>query len=529
MIKKLNYNQSKNFFEYILILFSITPFWVLSDLEKYKTHSLFVIFILSIFLFFSLQLIEKLNRNFSFFFIASIFFYGIDSKLGLWILFENFFNIGILNYLFSFIVLILVIFINYKLLKIDPNKIRKIFSLIIIILFFVNLFNEYNLHSKYKKIETFNLNKKLVTKINKEKTIVLLLDEMIGYDGIDENIYYGKLAKESYLSLSRKFNLKLYSSAYSIYHNSVDSIPSLLNFDFQTDKNNSQNYYVEKVLDKKTKWIIKKNKFFEQNHNQKIIANKNQAISYCIKIIKDCIVSNAVNNSNIYIDNFNFSQKDFFIKKIYNQKSISFQFIWKLLLEKKLINDYHFLVFNKVKFSNDLKNLNKIINNTNYDVYFFHLIFPHKPFIFDINLKENKCYFNKKYLTNDFLKSEKHILEQHFKEIICTNIYLESFLEKLNKNSGLKNNSKIIFLSDTGLVASKKNEDDQLSLKNRHSVFFAVLDKGKNFKVDKSFRSSQELFSYYLNKENKYIEKESFDNKVYSTNKKKFIKINKFD
>ena len=54
---------------------------------------------------------------------------------------------------------------------------------------------------------------------------------MIGYDGIDENINYGKMAQKSYLGLSKKFNLKLYSSAYSIYHNSADSIPNLLNFE----------------------------------------------------------------------------------------------------------------------------------------------------------------------------------------------------------------------------------------------------------------------------------------------------------
>ena len=74
MIKKLNFNQSNNFFDYALIFFCITPFWILSDLEKYRYHSLFVIFVLSIFLFFSLQLIKKLNKNFSFFLIASIFF-----------------------------------------------------------------------------------------------------------------------------------------------------------------------------------------------------------------------------------------------------------------------------------------------------------------------------------------------------------------------------------------------------------------------------------------------------------------------
>tara|TARA_B100000886_G_C20426530_1_gene494374 strand:- start:5794 stop:7377 length:1584 start_codon:yes stop_codon:yes gene_type:complete len=527
-MKRLNMNWSNKFFDYCLIFFCITPFWIISDLEKHRLLSLFIVLLISVFLFYFFQLSKIINKNFSFFLIASCFFYGVDSNLGLWTIFGNLFNIGIYNYLFSLLILTLIIFINYKLIQKDPDKILKIFTLIIIILFFVNLINDFSLHSKNQKIENVKINKKFSTKKNKKK-IILLLDEMVGHDGIDENINYAKFAKKSYLELSEKFNLKLYSSAYSIYHDSIDSIPNLLNFDFQTNKLNSKKYYAEKILDKKTKWILKKNKLFEQNYNQKIITNKNQIMSYCTKIVKNCLVSNAINNLDIYIENFDFSQKDFFIKKIHNQRSITFQFIWRLLLEKNLINDYHYLIFNKVKFLNDLKNLNEIIDNTNYDIYFFHFIFPHKPFVFDINLKENKCFFTKKYLQNNFLRNKKQVLEQHYKEIICTNIYLDTFLKKINDNSRLKNNTQIILLSDTGLVPSKKSEDDQSSLKYRHSVFFAVQDEDKKFQIDKSFKSSQELFSFYLNDKKKNIVKDEFDNKVYSTNKKKFIKINKFD
>ena len=129
---------------------------------------------------------------------------------------------------------------------------------------------------------------------------------------------------------------------------------------------------------------------------------------------------------------------------------------------------------------NDLKNLNQIIDNTNYDIYFFHFIFPHKPFVFDINLKENKCFFTKKYLQNNFLRNKKQVLEQHYKEIICTNIYLDTFLKKINENSRLKNNTQIILLSDTGLVPSKKSEDDQSSLKYRHSMQSRMKTKVSN-------------------------------------------------
>ena len=71
----------------------------------------------------------------------------------------------------------------------------------IIILFLFNWLNEFYSHSKNKKIEIFDANKNFVSFNN--KTMILLLDEMIGYDGIDENLNYGKLAKKSYLDLSK--------------------------------------------------------------------------------------------------------------------------------------------------------------------------------------------------------------------------------------------------------------------------------------------------------------------------------------
>ena len=68
-----------------------------------------------------------------------------------------------------------------------------------------------------------------------------------------------------------------------------------------------------------------KNKFFDQYKKKDIIANKNQAISYCNNIPKECIVSNAISNLNIYV-NTNFSKKTISLK-MHDQRSIVFQFI----------------------------------------------------------------------------------------------------------------------------------------------------------------------------------------------------------
>ena len=60
-----------------------------------------------------------------------------------------------------------------------------------------------------------------------------------------------------------------------------------------------------------------------------------------------------------------------------------------MLLTIDKLNDYHYLTFHKVKFANDLKNFEKIILNTNYDIYLTHFLFPHPPFAFDVYYDEN--------------------------------------------------------------------------------------------------------------------------------------------
>ena len=103
--------------------------------------------------------------------------------------------------------------------------------------------------------------------------------------------------------------------------------------------------------------------------------------------------SNHINTYNKYVELFKFGIKDYIFKKTYNQKTIFFYYFWRFTktledkFDKKLFNDYHFFVFHKVKFENDLDNLVKLILYTNFDIYFSHLIFPHKPLLLNMMTK----------------------------------------------------------------------------------------------------------------------------------------------
>ena len=141
---------------------------------------------------------------------------------------------------------------------------------------------------------------------------------MVGYNGIDEKIPYGKLAKKSYLNLFSKHNFEVFGSAYSIYNNTVDSIPNLLNFDFSTSKDYKSkfNEYVRwNSFDRKSKWRVVKNKFFENNKSKNIIASKEQSADFCYKYVNACLYSNHINTYNKYVELFKFGIKDYIFKK----------------------------------------------------------------------------------------------------------------------------------------------------------------------------------------------------------------------
>ena len=76
-----------------------------------------------------------------------------------------------------------------------------------------------------------------------------------------------------------------------------------------------------------------------------------------------------------------------------------------------------------------------ILKNTNYDIYLLHLMIPHPPYVFELDEDEKKCIFSQKVYNTDFAHyraEPEKILEQNYKEIICTNYFVGEFLKDLN-------------------------------------------------------------------------------------------------
>jgi len=528
MFKIASKNFYKNLENYFLIIICLLPIWFYQEIGSIRmlTFAYFLILI-SFFLliFYFIKKIKKiyLKKNTLSIYFALICYYGIDSKLGFWYYFDVFIEIGILRYFCSLIFSICLIYFFFKLF-VKNFSFKKVFIFIISFQIVFNLTYDYYYDSRHQIFEKIHLSNQTMSKSTKKKILILFPDTMVGYKGIDESLEYGKLAKQSYFDLAKKYDLHLFTSVYSIYGHTVQSIPALLNFDFQTLTDNTSNYSQKNLIDKKTIFTMKKNAFFNNNKDKKIISIKNMFMNYCDNNTTGCVSSNLVNNYGTYLREFLFSENDYFLKKMHQQSSIIFQYFWRIIYHFKLNNHYHDVVFNKVKFKSDLNNLNRLISSTDYEIYFFHFLFPHVEFGFDVDIENKKCTFNKEYLTiKPQNTSEKELMNNHYKDIICTNIYLDKFFYEIRQNLYL-DDIEIFIISDTGFDPDLKNYN-QYSLKNRHSVVFTIYGKNKKFNLDDQFISSQELFSKYFNP----LHQRSLDkSKVYYDHENVFKIIDKF-
>jgi len=494
----------KNLENYFLLIVCLIPIWFYQEINSLSKLIFVYFFILISFFLLILYLIEKIKKTYLKKKLLSIYFslvcfYGLESKLGFWVYFDRFIEIGILRYLFSFIFCIGIIYFFFKLF-LKSFVLKKILISVISFQIVFYLSYDYYSHSRYQIFEKIHLSHQTISSNTKKKILILFPDTMVGYDGIDESLEYGKLAKQSYFDLAKKYDLHLFTSVYSIYASTDLAIPSLLNFDFQTTKDNTSNYYEKNLVDKKTIFTMKKNAFFNINKDKKIISIKNMFMNFCDNNVASCVSSNPVNNYGVYLNEFLFSENDYFLKKMHQQGSIIFQYFWRIIHYFKLNNHYHDIVFNKVKFKSDLNNLNRLISSTDYDIYFFQFISPHNEFGFDVDIENKKCTFNKEYLTiKPNNTSEKEIMNNHYKDIICTNIYFDKFFYEIRQNRYL-NDIDIFIITDTGFHLGLDPKDhNQYSLKNQHSVVFTIYGKDKKFNLDNQFISSQELFSKYFN------------------------------
>lgn len=535
-----------HFFNLILIFVCISPNFLFLRRDIILEDSLYLLtyyifFFLIYFIFTYLQKMKFFGRaHLIYIYLSLIIFLGFDKNLKLWLYFQNIvvsyeLEKNIINYLSSFVFLVIVSFLIFKILNKHEKKFKQFSLFTILFMSLFNIFSEYLIDVKYKNLGKIITENRKTDRNQSDKNIIIFLDGLVGPGGIDDEIDQGIGAKKSTYELFKKYNFKLYNNAYSIYNETVQSIPSTLNFDYGTNQlfdpkvdagriMFEKKYLKPSVLDKESTHILIQNKFFTSVEN-KIFATKNRIFNFCNQQVSACYSL----NHNFPSDKKYVSRFESLIKDLRDERSIIFQYIWRTFVLFDFRKEYLFIT-EKVFFEKDLNDLARVISSTNYETYLTFYMFPHSPFI--IKKKGKNCLFSK-YAKEHFVQEESResLLRKHYQEIYCGNLIIDKFLEKLSVKNKMEN-LNILIISDTGMKIDKndiKNNNidglgnrDPKYINDAHKVLFAIHKGNSTYSLDETLISSQELFSKYFN--NNYIPKKDVKSfKVFDNQKNSFI------
>lgn len=510
---------STNYFNLTISIIALYPIWLGVEIFNITIllPSLLVYILILVTTFFVLNYSSKNNFLARDLILSSLIFFSLDINFGFWLFFDKLFQSGKLNYLISIIFIFLLFLVIFIIVK-NKEKNKYIFLLILISLLIFNFFTAIHYSLKAQNVSQTNYSELSFKRNTSEKRLIIFLDEMVGPAVIDNHNEIGKKVLKSFQETFEKNNFKIYPNAYSIYSNTVESIPNLLNFNF-SKKNLTNKFSGENYSDRKSKWFIKENKFFDQN--KLILANKSLGLDLCKnKNVLKCITFTSNKLDTNYIDGFEFKKKDFFFDKINKSNSIILKILWRISLEFNLFDEKSDFSYQKALFENNLNEIAKIIKNTDFNNYVFHIVVPHRPFGFEL-VSDNKCNFSRDRAIreNDYLNNREEYVGSYYYEVLCTNLYLKKFF-KILKEKGLFEKLEILVTSDTGIGFETEGKPD---LFFTHSVLFAIKsDKKNNLKNQQTF-SSQFLFSKYYDKNLKMNQKQNY---LYLPEKKEFINFN---
>lgn len=419
---------------------------------------------------------KKLNTSFYKFFISLIIVFGIDNNLGLWngIIqpFRNeLMNIFGIIYYPGILLIIILAFLFYLLLRFSDKKIIDVVMVFILTIFIFNIIDQ---SKSYKKIKDYERND--LASFKKQK-VVIVFDEMSGLNSFESKTIDGQLFDNNTKKFFKKYNFEFYSNIESISGNSVSSLSSLLNF------SNSKKIRLKAVKESK-------NYFYEYELNQNLFFEKFKSISvyqnihtdYCTaKNISKCKTYNPFNQKK-FLKGFKNTPQSKIISIWKLNGSILSTLIWRTSRELRLIDSILEPEGHKISFQSLFNNIEKDIYSQKFDLIFVHTLVPHIPYGFDQN-----CNYDGSLSINNYSYSTEEKVAQHNIERKCVIFFLDNFLSNLSKNKYI-DKINLTILSDHG---SRIIRDNNSYL----SVIYGNRNSTTNYKEISEKTISQKIFS----------------------------------
>ena len=281
---------------YILLTISFFPVFVIkSGFSNFEILSNTFLFFLILFLinyvFFSQTKKEiDFNNKFLIFYFSIIIACGIDNNLALWnnIVFPFFIATRHHVYMFSeelfffnflknpysqalILLFLLAIFIFFMISKFGVNCL-KIFAVFVSTILIYNFIDN---AKSYKAMPSFD-NSQNHQSNEKQKKIVIVLDEMSGINSLESSGPGGKEFVEQAIIFFEKYNFSVFSNASTISENSAKSIGAMLNYK-ETEEFNEQYLRSSKNFFNVSEIFL--NQTFDKFKNISVFQNFN--VNYC--------------------------------------------------------------------------------------------------------------------------------------------------------------------------------------------------------------------------------------------------------
>ncbi len=436
----------------------------------------FIFLILILLNFFLVNIINGKKNYYSIYF-GFVITYGLDNHLGIFngiiqsniFFFLKYFDVVYIPALIIF--LFLIIIVTTLFLFLDQNKILKIF---IFTIFSLLIFSVIDTTKNYNQIPYYV---KKDNSVYDKKTLVLIWDEMSGFNSISSNSKSGKIVDKNFKELFSKYKFDYYTNSYSISDNSIGSLSALVNFKKVLPKvgsnivSVSKNYFVE--------YDLNQNKFFDKFKSVSVIQNIH--INYCKnKNVKKCYQYNPFNLEIIgaYTDPFSKIVSSWAL-----HGSISAKFFWRFFKQYNFITSILEPEGEKLFVKEIIHYAKKDLISNDYDLIFLHLLVPHKPYGFN-----KQCNYDVKLSNLNYFLSDSEHIERHNIERNCVIKIMNELFESLS----FFNNLRVIILSDHG---SRIHTAESSSL----STIFAYkdYDQKTSKEIDKKNSIQNLLKNYY--------------------------------
>ncbi len=457
---------------------SFFPLWIF----RANLSILDIIILLFLFLFFPIlihiqlfKIFFKSKSKIIFFWLSLITFNSLDQNLGLWsptkngFLFINF-NSPYVNTLL--ISILLIIGLNLILFYKKQDALKIIFSFILVIFVF-NVFDTAKYYSNFPKVNL--IEKKQEVKNDFNKKMVMIFDEMSGFNSIDTEVINGKITNQKIKEFFQNNNFDIYENAYALFRDTDQSLGSTLNFIRTKEEYINIDRKVEvHFLKKSNNYFItnnlEKNKFFDLSGHNNIIVNQSMYINYCnhSKVIV-CNQFNPFDENLTFLEGFKNTKFTRYVSAYRNNGAIFSYYIWRVSSQFRLVDTLLDpdgekasikYIFNQI-FEN-------IRDNKDSSLFFSHIMVPHIPFAFN-----SKCEYDGDRSINYNRTSLDKKRIQHNLEKLCLTEYLDQFFNKLKKINEFENLEIIIFSDHDSRIV----DDDDI----KNSVMF--LHKKKNSQI----------------------------------------------